>query len=845
MQCTKLKNTRKEGEPLFALKKESRLDFPVEAITENFIFTTSDDVWVGYKLEHKEFPINNLEFFKHYIEDGEGLLENDQYEYHIADIPDYFDLGEHVDRTIHALVKGEFADLGEIYFKQAEEIIQDEVQMNHSTTYLFVKLTTVGQVFNPLEYVELIKDEGKKWLQKVTGQRIPRQVLLGTYRRMERQLYEDLLNYKMIERVSPKEIGRLYYYMFHRANQKMPTRQLTTEEITEGIVTNENGYLSVEQLDKTHYSCFFSIVDLPTSMFGSAFIQNLRDSLSFPVESHQRLRFDHEQSDLRKINKMRRRIYQQDQEQLNVDGVLDDDEVILFGEERLKELANNLKSKDKRLCKAMITLVVSANSKEQLEERVKDVEFVLDGTDYKIYRSIVDQLTLFNHCLIGSKSTFRSFEQIVTTGYLADLGVDLEKEVGNLYGFPLGRIITAKKYKSVKQALQLSSKLVWFFPNLTKKNVEGATHKNGNTLIIGPPGQGKSVLVKYIFLWLTFLGQKILYVDPKNETELFFQKALKQFGYIPEFKELIGRINFISLSDKESCRGMLDPLLFLPREEAIQTARNVLNAFGEVDSDSTTASSKKTTILDAVETVMRSGGKRHLTKVIDEIRKTDPQLAKLISGYNVGLGKILIGNDYSNAIKFENQINVLGTQGLKLPSQKDIESGRMNSEQIAGMSIMEVIMKLTNIFSTNKEEDAAIIFDEAKGFEDTAQGSYLIEDSQRKGRANNTDIYVVTQAFMDYDREDKKELISYKFAFRPNQKKAQEKVLEFFGMEPNSANKQMIDNLRSGTCLFQDHKGRNQPIAIDVLFDSWLMAISSTDDQDESTQLALEMEKNK
>ncbi|WP_368265290.1 ATP-binding protein, partial [Enterococcus innesii] len=53
----------------------------------------------------------------------------------------------------------------------------------------------------------------------------------------------------------------------------------------------------------------------------------------------------------------------------------------------------------------------------------------------------------------------------------------------------------------------------------------------------------------YIFLWLTFLGQKILYVDPKNETEIFFRKALEKFGYIPEFKALYERINFISLSN--------------------------------------------------------------------------------------------------------------------------------------------------------------------------------------------------------------------------------------------------------------------------------------------------------
>lgn len=247
-------------------------------------------------------------------------------------------------------------------------------------------------------------------------------------------------------------------------------------------------------------------------------------------------------------------------------------------------------------------------------------------------------------------------------------------------------------------------------------------------------------------------------------------------------------------------------------------------------------------ILEAIETVMKGKGKKHLTKVIEVIREKDPQLAKLISGHNVGLGKILLGNDYSEPIRFENQINVLGTQGLQIPTQEEIAANKLKKEQIAGMSIMEVIMKMTYIFSTDKAEDAAIIFDEAKGFEDTAQGRFLIEDSLRKGRANMTDIYLVTQAFMDYDSEDKKELLSYKFAFRPNQKEAQAKVLAFFGMEANKANLQMMNNLKAGTCLFQDHEGRNQPIAIDVLFDSWLLAISSTNKEDEATQAALAME---
>ncbi|HBH5457870.1 TPA: ATP-binding protein, partial [Enterococcus faecium] len=176
-----------------------------------------------------------------------------------------------------------------------------------------------------------------------------------------------------------------------------------------------------------------------------------------------------------------------------------------------------------------------------------------------------------------------------------------------------------------------------------------------------------------------------------------------------------------SLSSDESCRGMLDPLLFLPKEEAIQTAKNVLGMLGEVDTNRETASHKKTVIQDAIDVVYTMPGKHSLSQVIEEIRKSDKELAKLILGHSVGLGKILIGNEHSTPIRFDSQINVLGTQGIRIPTQKEIDSGRLNSEQLAGMAIMEVIMKFTYIFSTNKEEDAAIIYDEAKGYEDTAQ----------------------------------------------------------------------------------------------------------------------------
>ena len=74
-KCKKIVIAKKGVDKVPLKSKEPRLDFPIEAITNNFLFTTSNDVWVGYKLAHQVFPLNNLDFFKEYIEDGKGVLK--------------------------------------------------------------------------------------------------------------------------------------------------------------------------------------------------------------------------------------------------------------------------------------------------------------------------------------------------------------------------------------------------------------------------------------------------------------------------------------------------------------------------------------------------------------------------------------------------------------------------------------------------------------------------------------------------------------------------------------------------------------------------------------------------
>ncbi|HBH5457739.1 TPA: hypothetical protein KTW69_002759, partial [Enterococcus faecium] len=48
--------------------KLPRLEFPIDAIIRNFVLTKNDDVWVGYQLSSQVFPLNDIDFFKNYLQ---------------------------------------------------------------------------------------------------------------------------------------------------------------------------------------------------------------------------------------------------------------------------------------------------------------------------------------------------------------------------------------------------------------------------------------------------------------------------------------------------------------------------------------------------------------------------------------------------------------------------------------------------------------------------------------------------------------------------------------------------------------------------------------------------------
>lgn len=811
------------------MSKKSLLEYPIKFIHDNMLFNKNNEVWAFYRLKDEYLRLNSQVDFHRYIERTADFLSINEYDYHIMILPRRFDFTDFTNVINNNIVNGEFADIGKRYFERAKVTLENEVFLHDYRVYVAIKLNKMDSVVTKdvTDFLKKFTKRVREDISKVLTLQTQAEDDFSHYEELEKIFWQKTSYHKSYDKLTTKEIHQLLYYNFHRTSDmfEIPEGQYN---LTEGVIKNHYGYLTISHQDYTEYVSFLPIDEMPISVENNQYILDMVESIDFPVEIQIKYHYKDNDTNIRQVRKLKRRFKNFDQE-IRSTNTADEDELVESASDRMSFLLDDVKANNRQLLFMTFTLVISDRDKEVLEEKYQSLQTIFKNTGFKIARPLVDQLTLFSQSLPASFTDYSYFEQVVDETYLAQSSMDINNKIGNRYGMVLGKVVTGKKLSSVEQAREINNNIVVFNPTLTKKAIQGAVHTNGNILITGPPGSGKSMLVKNFFTWSTFFGTKVLYIDPKNEFQRYYQEALEKFGDIPEFRELYERINFIHLSEESEFAGALDPLVFLEGDKAIQTAMMILNALAEVSVSG--SRNESVHIYDSILEEVNHEEFPTLTGVVDRIIQKDDTLGKYISKYKYGLGRMLFGTKDSKGLDFKRQINVLGLQGLKLPS-----SDNMNDEERIGLCLMMSISKYVHTFSTNKREDAQIIFDEAWILKRSANGQDLIDEMLRTGRSLKTDIVLVTQAFDDYNVDTTKEQIGVKFAFRPKSDEAIKPILRFFDMEENDANIEVVNSLKSGMCLFQDHMGRNQAIAIDILFDEWFEAFKTTDRESKAVE---------
>lgn len=807
------------------------LEFPIEDYKGNLIFNKNKQVWAVYKMKSISLPVNEEGAFEENANEMLRLLSLEGFQFHISILPRAFDFEEFNATVKKDLLKGDFKDIGEIYFERARAKMEKETFIHQFDVFIAINLTS-NEKDIPVElgaFVQRFAGRVKNDISKLMSLNVTVDDDVSLYQKAEKKLYEELVSIRELERVSEKHIEYIIYKQFHKTERSKEVPQ-DLFNLSEGLINFSKKILEIEHPNYTEYYRFMVMRKMPFNIKNYNFIQDILSKVHFPIEMNIKFHFDTKDNDINRTRKMRKRfkVFQRDLAQTDD---TDNDEIVSNAYPRLTKLLDDEKAEKRKLMYMTITFSLSARSKDKLQSYENQLNGIFKTSKFRLWTPPVDQLALFAHTLVGGTINYTYFEQVTDVDYLAQSNFDVTSNVGNKYGMILGKVVTGKKLSDAIDARRLSAPLVIFNPTITKRALAGAIHTNGNILLTGPPGVGKSYLSKLFTTWATFFGTRLLDIDPKNEYKRFLEKALEKYGHIPEFKALYDRINFVHLSEDIEFRGSLDPLVFLKGDSAIQTAVMILNKLANID-ESKDKRRESVQIYQAVKEEVEQAKKPTLTGVLNRIMEKNTELGEYIEKYNLGIGRTLFGTEDSKGLTFTHQVNVLGLQGLKMPPKGKVKN--LNDDEITAVAILMSISKYIHIFSVDPNEEAIVKFDEAWVFEGTEDGKQIIESMVRTGRSLKTDVILISQAFADYDNPVMKEMIGCKFSFRPKSEDAIDKLLGFFDMSVNEANRSLIKNMKTGMCLFQDAYGRNHVIAVDAIFEEWHDAFSTTEHTDAS-----------
>lgn len=808
--------------------KKNQLEFPIAFRHKNLIFNKNRQVWAVYRLSPRTLKLNNSSDYEDYMQNIVGLLNNRNVQYHIMVLPKSFNFQKYTDVANEKIVKGEFSDIGKQYFNRAGDILSDELELYEYDVYILVHLNKNANVItnDPVDLFKKFFKRLQEDISKVMTQEINVDDDLESYEQQEKHFFQQSSYREYLHRISEDEVDNIIYYMFHRTSDNFELPD-TDYNLTEGVVQNHKGYLTIDHGEYREYVAFVPMIEMPGTIDNFSFIYDIYRKIDFPLEMQIRYDFKQQEQEERNVRKLKKRFENFNNEKTTMQ-TSDDDQIIEQAPERLENLLEDVKGNHRSVMYATFVAVISDSDKEQLERKISSLKTMLEKVDFKFVRPLVDQLTLFTQSFPASLYQYKYFEQPIDENYLAQAGLGLKEEVGNKYGMPLGKIVTNRQLKSVEEARNITNNIVFFNPLLAKKAIRNASHTTGNILITGPPGSGKSMLVKDFFTWSTFFGTKVLYIDPKNEFQRYYQSALEEHGDIEEFQELYNRINFVHLSEDPQFHGALDPLVFLEGDAALQTAISIFNTLAGRDRNR----NENVSIHESVVQEMEEEENPTLSGALERLEAEQSILAKDIKRYNYGMGRMLFGYENSKGLDFNKQVNVLGMQGLDIP-----ESDELTDEQTISVCLLMSISKYVNIFSRDPNEEAMIIFDESWLLNKAKEGEKLIEEMLRTGRSLRTDVVLVTQSYEDVNSDKIKDQLGVRFAFRPVNEKGIDPLIEFFDLELNEANRKVVKNLRQGMCLYQDLFGRTQAIAIDVMFEEWTKAMRTTKKDEASVEL--------
>lgn len=651
--------------------------------------------------------------------------------------------------------------------------------------------------------------------------------------------YEDYTNdeftvYQALSSLRAKRLSddELFYYQRMQYLRYIPhykkevLANRATINVTDTLIkVLKGGFLKLESPYGSSFVSLLPVGKIPIQFNGfhlGEFIQRL----NFPVELRIKAEFIDRSKIKGKMGRSNTRYNNIMQEAENTDTVQQDE--IILGSISLKDLMKKVGNKEDIIDYGAY-LIVTGSSVSQLRQRRQVVLNYFDDMGVEISEASQDGPYLFQSLLYGTdlEKKTRTWTHLVTPTGFAELMPFTNTTSGNRIGWYIGRVDNwTGRWDSIQKAIDSSKNIVLYNATVgNKENIAGKVTKNPHIIITGATGQGKSFLAQIIFLSVSLQNVKTLYVDPKRELRNHYMEVINSPEFArryPERKAQIEAFNFVTLDSAiTSNHGVLDPIVVLDKEQAVEVAKNMLEFLLQAVDD--VSMDQKTAITEAINTVVekrQAGEIVGFKQVIDLLKNNDTKEIASVGRYlsSIVTNSILelaFSDGQVKGLDYDARVTVLEVANLKLP--KD-DSTKISDHERNSIALMFALGAFCTHFGERHEnEDTIEFFYEAWILMKSAEGKAVIKNMRRIGRSKNNTLALITQSVHDAENDDDTTGFGTIFAFY--EKSEREDILRHVNLEVTESNLEWIDNMISGQCLYYDVYGNLNMISVHNIFE--------------------------
>ncbi|MGP4063050.1 ATP-binding protein [Halobacillus sp. H74] len=807
-------------------KSISKMEFPIKYYEENKIFAHDGSSWAYFEIDGYEYDYLSIEDKLRLSRDFEAFFAATGYDTHLLIVPQYHSIQETHDQY-KKKISGDLKEAAYNHLDEAVPVIESNIGAEATDDHYYVGVKLPASDYDGSDIkglIEQFKEMKNKLftLMNLENPDITKEEYERAYRKsrsVESSLRQNLKSYSGIRPINERDCQWLIKRNFFRSIAKTPiiddfrpTSQTTEKgkrvfapellRLSEGTIDNQQiGHLGITQMvdgePKTGYTTFLTVSYIPEEIgvIGDEWIY-INQIFDFPVETSIRTRTINHESMKGKILNKKKAL---DSEREHAEGAGSEAPVdIQENDELVRDLEQRTKTTRMPTLEMTVVLCVSAESPEELQNRVKSIKDEYADLNFEVEQPGSDQWILFNEFLPGSDQYIDDYLQIVEPAQLAAGMFGATKNIGDGEGFYYGMELTQKNP-------------VFIDPSLAAKNVvSGSKTRTLNASFIGPPGGGKSFAANLMIYLAVLSGGKALIIDPKGERS----------NWPEDLVYMKDHVNVLTLTANEENRGRLDPFEICEDiDEAQALAVGILSFLTQRSFEDY----EFTIINEGVERVAKSSTPC-MMNVVEELLNHEEEegqkVGKQLKAFTkLSFAKLLFGNGKTHqSINTKYAINILQIQNMKMPPKsKSIKN--YDFQERLSMAMMFPIGEFAyNFMKISNKIFKIVFFDESWFMEKTDIGTDIIDRLHREGRYHNAGVYRATQAVKDVD-DERKAMIGMKFVFQNNNVEECQNALKFLGLDQSDEhNIKTIQDLDLGQCLFQDIRGRTAQIQIQHLF---------------------------